>query len=433
MVTTSERERTSQPIFESSEKEIVLSIEGVSKKFCRDLKRSLVYGVRDIAGELVGFRGNKNSRLRKKEFWALNDINFELKRGEALGLVGKNGSGKSTLMRVIAGLIKPDIGIVNISGRVAPLIALGAGFNPVLTGKENIYANMSILGLSKTEIDDTFDDVVSFSGIGDAINSPLQTYSSGMAARLGFSSAIHTNPDILLIDEVLAVGDVKFRQKCFRKLNALREAGTSFILVSHNSQSILNVCHSAIYISEGNLITSGDTQEVISRYEEDLFHVNSESRSLGSISIPEKDSSESFGVDIVSVQFIDDQENIVDSPISGKRTTLSVGCIVRKESSNINMFVAVRELLGENDLVLHISSFNDNEPLSLSLGKQHVQIQLPYLCLKPGLYSLDVAIKEGSLYELDKLSSFRFKVISEESMSRCMFYQPREWKVAIRK
>ena len=229
---------TEQP----QQEDVVLSVNGVSKKFCRDLKKSLMYGVQDIASELFGVRGSENDNLRKKEFWALQDVSFELRRGEALGLIGKNGSGKSTLLRVIAGLIKPDKGTVEVIGRVAPLIALGAGFNPVLTGRENIYANMSILGLAKEEIDDRFDEVVEFAEIGEAIDSPVQTYSSGMAARLGFSCAIHTEPDILLIDEVLAVGDINFKQKCFRRLHELIQKGTSFILVCLNSQSILFGC-----------------------------------------------------------------------------------------------------------------------------------------------------------------------------------------------
>ncbi|MEC4888413.1 MAG: ATP-binding cassette domain-containing protein, partial [Scytonema sp. PMC 1070.18] len=148
-----------------TESEVILSANRVSKKFCRDLKRSLLYGVQDIASEVLGF-GDKRDKLRPNEFWALNNVSFELRKGEALGLVGKNGSGKSTLMRVIAGLIKPDTGFVEVSGRVAPLIALGAGFNPILTGRENIYANMSILGLSKKEIDERFDEVVEFAEIG---------------------------------------------------------------------------------------------------------------------------------------------------------------------------------------------------------------------------------------------------------------------------
>ena len=190
--------------------DVVLSVKGISKKFCRDLKRSLLYGVQDIASELTGTR-DKTETLRQKEFWALNNVSFELRRGDALGLIGPNGSGKTTLLRIISGLIRPDTGSCEVKGRLAPLIALGAGFIPILTGRENVYTNMSILGLSKHEIDQRFQDVLDFADIGDAIDTPVQSYSSGMAARLGFASAIHTEPDILLIDEVLAVGDAKFK------------------------------------------------------------------------------------------------------------------------------------------------------------------------------------------------------------------------------
>jgi lipopolysaccharide transport system ATP-binding protein len=247
-----------------SKDDIILSVDRVSKRFCRDLKKSLLYGLQDITTDLVGMR-QESEHLRPKEFWALDDVSFQLRRGDALGLVGKNGSGKSTLLRIIAGLIKPDRGSVRIKGRVAPLIALGAGFNPILSGRENIYTNMSILGLSKAEIEERFDDVVAFAEIGDALDSPVQSYSSGMAARLGFASAIHTFPDILLIDEVLAVGDAKFRTKCYQHLAKLREQGTSFILVSHNALSIMAICDTAIYLSKSKLKLSGEAKEGVGK------------------------------------------------------------------------------------------------------------------------------------------------------------------------
>jgi len=234
----------------SQQDDAVIVVEQVSKKFCRDLKRSLFYGIQDIAADLGGWRRRSES-LRQGEFWALKDVSFQLRRGEALGLVGTNGAGKSTLLRIISGLIKPDTGCVRIRGRLAPLIALGAGFNPILTGRENIYANMSILGVSTREIKQRFDQVVEFAEIWEAIDAPVQSYSSGMAARLGFACAIYTEPDILLIDEVLAVGDARFKAKCYRRLYELRQKGTSFILVNHSSQAILNTCDTAIYLSPG--------------------------------------------------------------------------------------------------------------------------------------------------------------------------------------
>jgi lipopolysaccharide transport system ATP-binding protein len=274
---------TSQPKHDSdavsSKKDIVLSVQGVSKKFCRSLKRSMFYGLQDITAELSGLR-QTNETLRKEEFWALRDVNLQLRRGEAVGLVGANGSGKTTLLRMISGLIKPDTGSIWVKGRVAPLIALGAGFSPILTGKENIYANMSILGLSTQEIDEQFERVVEFAEIGDAIDAPVQSYSSGMAARLGFACAIHTNPDILLIDEVLAVGDARFRAKCERRLSELLSQGTSFVLVSHFFQGILNICQTAIYLSNGKLIASGNAREILDQYEQDLFSVKLDQHKL---------------------------------------------------------------------------------------------------------------------------------------------------------
>ncbi|WNZ43972.1 ABC transporter ATP-binding protein [Leptolyngbya boryana CZ1] len=253
----------------SAQQDVILSVDGLSKKFCRDLKRSLFYAIQDIGSELVG-RKQRSSVLRPREFWALDDVSFQLKRGEALGLVGKNGSGKSTLLRIISGLIKPDRGQVEVHGRVAPLIALGAGFNPILTGRENIYANMSILGLTKQQIDGCFDQVLDFAEINDSIDAPVQSYSSGMAARLGFACAIHTEPDILLIDEVLAVGDLRFRAKCYRRLAELRDRGVAFVLVSHSSNSILSKCENAVYLSKGKLIMLSDVENFLLSHDENV-------------------------------------------------------------------------------------------------------------------------------------------------------------------
>ncbi|NEQ15703.1 MAG: ABC transporter ATP-binding protein, partial [Moorea sp. SIO3E2] len=321
MISSTERDVADK----SQDSEVILSVNRVSKKFCRDLKRSLLYGVHDIATELVGLR-QKDEKLRKKEFWALNDVSIQLRRGEAIGLVGTNGSGKSTLLRIISGLIKPDVGSVEVKGRLAPLIALGAGFNPILTGRENIYANMSILGLSKEEIDQRFDQVLEFAEIGDAIDSPVQTYSSGMAARLGFASAIHTEPDILLIDEVLAVGDLLFRMKCYRKLSELRDKGTTFVLVAHNPNSILSICDSAIYLQRGKLLAVGKAAVVMQKYDEDLF-LDNKQESKGAVFFQEKPPEESTGLDILAVYFRDGQGNRIEYPLSGQPV---VGVYVKK-------------------------------------------------------------------------------------------------------
>lgn len=406
--------------------EVFLAVEGVSKKFCRSLKRSLLYGVRDVMTEAVG--AQRSRTLRAGEFWALRDVSFQVRRGEALGLVGANGAGKSTLLRIISGLIKPDTGTVRVRGRVAPLIALGAGFNPILTGRENVYANMSILGLSKREIDDSFDEVVDFAEIGDALDAPVQTYSSGMAARLGFACAVYTEPDILLIDEVLSVGDIKFRMKCNRRLAELRDAGTCFILVSHNPHSILSICDSAIYLSGGRLLAAGDTQSVMDRYEEDLFSARVES-SAEPMLLPEKAEGESAGLDITYVCFKDGRGEVVESPLTGSDVSLSVGCKARGEFENVNIIVAVSGSV-ENERVLYLSSQYDNQQMRLPAGRSEIQMQLPYCGLKPGVYTAKIVILQSSLYMLDVLESFRFRVKSGVNMNQNLYYQPRSWKVA---
>lgn len=415
-----------QTLVQVPDEEILVSVENVSKKFCRNLKQSLFYGVQDIATELVGMN-RKSDTLRTKEFWALKDVSFQLRRGEALGLVGANGAGKSTILRIISGLIKPDTGCVKIRGKVAPLIALGAGFNPILTGRENIYANMSILGLSTKDIHERFTDVIEFAGIGDAIDAPVQTYSSGMAARLGFACAVHIEPDVLLIDEVLAVGDISFRMKCYQRLAKLREKGTAFILVAHNPHTILNVCESSVYLSKGQLIKSGQTADVIRQYEED-FSLGSKENPLGAMFLPEKPPGESLGVDIVSLCFKDEQGNIIPAPSCGEPAYLCVECKSAKNLENANLGVLITALSGQNERILYITSASDNEALKITPGKVEIQMQMPYCCLLPGMYSAKIYLKEG-VCSFDIVESFRFSVKNSKVISQSLFYQPRTWKV----
>lgn len=405
--------------------QVVVSVQDVSKKFCRNLKRSLLYAVQDISTELVG--GIRRSEtLRPKEFWAIRNVSFQLRQGEALGLVGANGAGKSTLLRIISGLIKPDTGAVKVRGRVAPLIALGAGFNPILTGRENIYANMSILGLSTRAIEKQFEAVVEFAEIADAIDAPVQTYSSGMAARLGFACAIHVEPEILLIDEVLAVGDIKFRMKCHRRLAKLRENGTAFILVSHNPPALLNVCKTAVYLSKGEVVTTGEISTVVQRYEEDLF-LSGFIQSTGAMYLPEKPKEESLGIDITAVYFRNEQGDILEIPISGEAATLCVKCQSYIQSDRVNLCITVTAISGEHDRVLYLTSGSDNQYLEVTPGIIELQMQMPYCCLNPGVYSTKIFIRENE-HPFDAVESFRFTVRAMTPISQSLFYQPRMWK-----
>lgn len=410
-----------------TEKLLVISVEEVSKKFCRNLKRSLFYGVQDIVADLTGGR-RQSHQLRSQEFWALQSISFQLHRGEAVGLIGTNGAGKSTLLRIISGLIKPDTGRVRIRGRIAPLIALGAGFNPILTGRENIYANMSILGLSTQEIEQRFQDVVDFAEIEDAIDAPVQTYSSGMAARLGFACAIHTEPDILLIDEVLSVGDARFKAKCYRRLYELRQKGVAFILVNHNPQAILNICDRALYLAQGQLIVSGDVNSVVTQYEKDLF-LQGIDENPNQLILPPKPSPDSTGMDILALFFRNTQGEITEQLLTGKPISFCVACHAQNSYSGITLHLRITRVGGEDNStkILYLSGDNDNVFFEVPAGKFELRLQLPYLGLAPGTYTMNVKVKKDSLFSFDVVESFRFTVIADSNMHSCRFYQPRNW------
>ncbi|MCK0109014.1 ABC transporter ATP-binding protein [Flavobacteriaceae bacterium S0825] len=237
------------------EKEVLVKVEGLSKKFCKDLKTSLWYGVKDLVS---GIRGNSLERtLRPKEFWAIQDINFELRRGECLGLIGHNGAGKSTLLKILNGLINPDAGSVTIKGRVGALIELGAGFNPILSGRENIYNNGAVLGFTRKEIDEKLNAIIEFAELEEFIDMPVQHYSSGMNVRLGFAVAAQMEPDVLIVDEVLAVGDLGFILKCFKAIDTILPK-TAVIFVSHNMPMISRICNQVILLSKGKAEFQGE-------------------------------------------------------------------------------------------------------------------------------------------------------------------------------
>lgn len=246
--------------------DVLIQVENVSKKFCRRLKKALWYGVRDMGNEMLGRNGH-HDQLRPGEFWAVDDVSFEVRRGECLGLIGANGAGKSTLLKMLNGLIKPDRGRITMHGRVGALIALGAGFNPILTGRENIYNNAAVLGLSKREVDRKLDAIIDFAELdGDAIDAPVQTYSSGMHVRLGFAvAAMLVRPDVLLLDEVLAVGDIGFVIKCLNAVRGIAQDSAT-IFVSHSMQLVSSFCTRVAVLQHGSLLTDGPPAEGIDCY-----------------------------------------------------------------------------------------------------------------------------------------------------------------------
>lgn len=207
-------------------------------------------------------------RRRKfyKEFWALNDISLKVKKGECLGIIGRNGAGKSTLLQIISGIVSPTSGTASMNGKVAALLELGTGFNPDFSGRENVYLNGSILGLSQSEIEERYNDILAFADIGDFIHQPVKTYSSGMMVRLAFAVAVHVDPEILIIDEALSVGDAKFQAKCFRKFQEFRDAKKTILFVTHTTEQVVRHCDYAILLEKGRLIEQGDPLDVTNKY-----------------------------------------------------------------------------------------------------------------------------------------------------------------------
>jgi lipopolysaccharide transport system ATP-binding protein len=206
-----------------------------------------------------------------REFWALKDVSFEIRKGETVGIIGRNGSGKSTLLQIICGTLTPTSGSVETKGRIAALLELGSGFNPEFSGRENVYMNAAVLGLSKDETDARFDDIVAFADIGDFIEQPVKTYSSGMSVRLAFAVAINVDPEILVIDEALAVGDAAFQRKCMRRIEELSQSGVTLLFVSHDTETVRKICNTAIYLSQGEVQELGSAKHVCIEYERHLF------------------------------------------------------------------------------------------------------------------------------------------------------------------
>lgn len=248
-------------------KDTVIEVNHISKKFCKDLGSTLKYGFIDMGKSILGLKYSE--KLRANEFWALDDVSLEIKRGETLGIIGLNGSGKSTLLKLLCGIFLPDKGEIKVKGKVGALIAAGAAFHPMLTGRENIYINATILGMSKKEIDDRFAAIVDFAGIKAFLDTPVKNYSTGMYVRLGFSIAAHCLPDILLVDEVLSVGDMSFQKKSIKKMYEIAQSNKVIIFVSHNIETVLSFTKKAIYLKNGKISAIGETAKVVEQYLKD--------------------------------------------------------------------------------------------------------------------------------------------------------------------
>lgn len=351
--------------------EVLVKVENLSKKFCIDLKTSLWYGVKDIVSALSG---NKNEReLREKEFWAVKDINFELRRGECLGLIGHNGAGKSTLLKILNGLINPDAGKVTIKGRVGALIELGAGFNPILSGRENIYNNGAILGFTKKEIDAKIEEIIDFSEIREFIDMPVQNYSSGMKVRLGFAVAAQMEPDVLIIDEVLAVGDVSFRAKCYERISELMQ-NCCVILVSHSMPQISKICTKSILMNRGHIKAQGNNGDVIEAYYDDNVT---------------NDNQTQIYAQSCTLEYFNTEEKIFKGKILD--LVIDIGILSETNIGNvdISVFLMSRELVP----ICQISSKIFNKKINLKTGSNQIKLKINELHLNTGIYKFSVTVE----------------------------------------
>ena len=239
--------------------EIILKVDQVSMRF--HLASEKFDGIKEY------FIKNLKKKITYNEFWALTDVSFEVYKGESLGLIGVNGSGKSTLLKIIAGVLKPTLGKTSVQGRVAPLIELGAGFDFDLTAKENVFLNGALLGYSREFMKEHYEDIVEFSELGAFMDVPVKNFSSGMVSRLAFAIATIGTPDILIVDEVLSVGDYHFQQKCEARIDKMKQSGTTILFVSHSMEQVKKICNRVIWLERGKIKRSGNTEEVCEEYQ----------------------------------------------------------------------------------------------------------------------------------------------------------------------
>ena len=333
-------------------------------------------------------------RSAKEDFWALRDVSFEVRHGEVLGVIGRNGAGKSTLLKLLTRITAPTAGRIDLWGRIGSLLEVGTGFHPELTGRENIYLNGSILGMSRREIDRQFDAIVDFAGVEKFLDTPVKRYSSGMYVRLAFAVAAHLETEILLLDEVLAVGDGDFQEKCFRKVNSLASGGRTVILVSHNLAAVKQFCDRAILLESGSVVADGGTTEVLERYQAEA----TERADFDVAAVPRTYRRWGSEARIAGVTIN------AGSPLIGSGEPLRVRIEVSATKGFTDQFLLlqIRSLAGEPVA----SAFSDT-PFELQSGINSIDAVIPEPALISGRYSLGVAIGTGNLFagteELDNV------------------------------
>ena len=403
----------------------LLRVDNVKKRFCRNIKRSMWYGVQDIASDLLALR-DRPLELRKDEFLAVDDVSFEVNPGESVALIGRNGAGKSTLLKMINGLFPIDAGQISINGRVSALIELGSGFNPVLSGRENIYVNAAVLGMSKREVDSQLDEIIDFSELEEFIDMPLKSYSSGMKVRLGFAVASQLNPELLLIDEVLAVGDAAFRAKCYRRLAELLSDGTAFVLVSHSHHTLLATCSRGVVLERGKMIANDNIADALRQYDK-VSSISGEHALLSSNAVSKNPST--TGVSIRDVFFRSSLNGDIGSPKTGADVTLCI--VVKSDQSrdNIGASVVIRDSSLGTQSQMSLISEQDGTSHCLKSGLQEMQLRFHCFPFIPGNYVAKLSVNAGGLNILDSVEAYGFNVDVGAEAGASAYYCTRSWAV----
>lgn len=376
---------------------------------------------------------SRGRKIYHKDFYALRDITINVKKGESVGIVGVNGSGKSTLLKIITGVLTPTDGSVITRGKIAALLELGAGFNPDYTGRENIYLNGTMMGYTDEEIEKRVQPIIDFADIGDFIEQPVKMYSSGMFARLAFAVAINVNPDILIVDEALSVGDTRFQLKCIEKMKELKDKGTTILFVSHATEQIKRFCNRTIWLRDGVVFQDGEASQIVDLY--DNFMKFGES-----ILVPDdNDSSVCADIDVMS------EEKVLDKNTLAYISKVSINKNLFHTFDDLNIQVEYRIIDSEvegfllgvaiyskdrKNYVFGPNTYLDKKPLPGKRGKYVMTYTIPRLSLISGEYTVDVGLfnNEGIINLDYKMDVVRFAV-SNQYFSEGMFYMEHDWDV----
>jgi lipopolysaccharide transport system ATP-binding protein len=387
---------------------IDLQFENVSKRYW-------VQGEANPAasGAFAKLTGNTGP---KKEFWALRDVNFAVKRGESLGIIGHNGAGKSTILKLLSNITTPSAGRIHINGRLSALLEVGSGFHPELTGRENTYLSGSILGMRRSEITKKLDSIIDFAGVRRFIDLPVKRYSSGMYVRLGFAISAHLDPDILLLDEVLAVGDMGFQEKCKKRILELHEQGTTLVFISHDLSAVRSLCERVILMQQGQIIGEGTADEVIRQYTERAsFH-----------SAPQIQGEERIA-EISNVTFYDGNRNRATSFMTGQPLIARVDYVAHQHISQ--GAVSLYFLTTEGGIAAQWNTALGGTNIDMQPGAGSIEFSCEELGLQPGVYSIDINIEiSGAKDEVEWQHGCSSIHVDSDKELRGQFFMPHTWR-----